>query len=60
VVTRAPKRLISPEREPGYLQEALASIRRTRAKILAERGGRPIDVDSILDEMRGVTGPAAR
>ena len=35
---------------------ALAELRKVHARILARRGGVPIDVDAVLDEMRGSVG----
>jgi hypothetical protein len=40
-------------REPGYLDEVMERIRALHVQILARRGGELIDVDEILDELRG-------
>jgi hypothetical protein len=47
---------VSPEEREARRQRRAAAIDRIeklRAEILARRGGEPVEVDDILDDMRG-------
>jgi hypothetical protein len=50
---------LSPEEREAQRQRALKALERVDAvhkQILERRGGRPIEVDDILDELRGERG----
>ena len=42
-----------PQERPGYLDDALKRLDGVHRRILERRLGVPIDVDALLDELRG-------
>jgi hypothetical protein len=40
------------ESDPAQFQELIAEIRDLQERILRERAGQPVDVDSLLEELR--------
>lgn len=45
---------IPDHRAPGYLDDMIMALRQIHERISEARGGRQLDVDAILDEIRGV------
>jgi hypothetical protein len=53
--TIPPPPVLPPPLDEATFSEIMARIRALHSQILARRGGIPVEVDDVLDELRGRT-----